>query len=80
LYEELTPIDDIAAGEIVKLEVELDGKKTGVFIAVRVVVNNDEIVQFNPLDLPRAILKQNWEAISQLLQITDAGLNSREEI
>jgi hypothetical protein len=75
----LMRIADVAAGEIAKFEVELDGEKTGIFMAARVVANSDDFVQLNPADVPRAILKQNLEAISALLENKDAGLTSQEE-
>ena len=53
IAQEIVISEDIAAGEIVEGELKCEGKRTGVFITARVVVNNDEMVQLSLSDLPQ---------------------------
>jgi hypothetical protein len=70
--------DDIAAGEIVNAEMLIENKSTGVYLEVRVVINNEDVVQISLSDLPLAKRKQNRAALEKLQDILEAEL-AREQ-
>jgi hypothetical protein len=75
IADEITLSEDIAAGEIVEGELLCEGKRTGVFIKARLVVNNDEMVQLSISDLPRAIREKNGKAAQKLFAVLNAQFN-----
>jgi len=75
IAQEIEISEDIAAGEIVEGELRCEGKRTGVFITARVVVNNDEMVQLSLSDLPPAIRKKNRKAAQKLMAVLNAPFN-----
>jgi hypothetical protein len=75
VVDEMTFSKDIAVGEIVDAEIKIEGKRTRVIVAARVVVNNEDMVQLSLSDVPRAIREKNGEAVRKLMALLDAGLN-----
>jgi hypothetical protein len=75
LIDEITISDDIAAGEIVKVEIQVEGKQTGFFLIARVGVNDGNTVTLNYLDLPIAYREQNKVAAQKLSAVLAARFN-----